>query len=291
MPEYIEVGAQEIPAPGVQIGHLGQGGDLSSAGMEVLQATGPWECQRIRAGPLTKELRMIRPRYSQQDTISDHRDKAELKRHQRTGLTRSSADRLELMLALIGPQGTHYSLTYDDEHLPSDFQGVRRCLRAFLARVKRHRHGEPLYYIPVIEGLHGDHRYHIHFVCNYEDLSPTEIQRLWGNGKVDDEPVLRYRLYLDQDTKQYVKTYKKDGGFRRLAEYFHKERTDGIIIPIGRHPWSCARCLRSRLSEVERWRDVSGEIDIPEGAIWSSRRTINNDFGCWSYGAWISGLQ
>lgn len=45
---------------------------------------------------------MIRPRYSPFDTAADHQDKSELKRHQRTAVTRSSVDRLENLLAVIG---------------------------------------------------------------------------------------------------------------------------------------------------------------------------------------------
>ena len=244
-----------------------------------------WECCRIRAGPLVKEVRMIRPRYSAIDTVEDHRDKAELKRHQRTALTRSSVDRLENLLGVIGYGGTQYVLTFDDEHLPWDFPGVRRALRAYIARVVRWKDG-PLDYIYCIEGLHGDHRYHIHFVCDSEELSPTEVSKLWRGGIVlRDEPVLKTKIRRDPVSGQYIK--ECDGGFRRLAEYFHKERTDGVIIPLGRHPWGCSKSLLAKAPLPERWNDESGTIEIPEQTFWRRSRSAENQFGAWHYGSYI----
>lgn len=250
-------------------------------------AEGPpiWYCCRVRAGPLTKEVRMIRPRYSPLDTAADHRDKAELKRHQRTALTRSSVDRLENLLGVMGYGGTQYVLTFDDGHLPWDFPGVRRALRAFVARAVRWKEG-PLDYIYCIEGLHGDRRYHIHFVCDYNDLSPTEVRKLWRDGIVlREEPVLKVRVRRDPVTGTYAKEY--EGGFRRLAEYFHKERTDGVIIPIGRHPWGCSKSLLAKAPVPERWMDPSGAIEIPEPLLWRRSKSVANQFGAWHYGAWI----
>ena len=174
-----------------------------------------WYCCRQRAGPLVKECRALRPRFSGDDPPEVSAEKTKAKRYVRTAVNRSSYDRLELRLAEIGWSGTHYVLTFDDEHLPKKREGVKKALAAFLRAVKRWRQkcGKPpdFDYIVVIEGLHGDHRYHVHFVCDYYELSPVEIRRLWKYGMVrDEEPVL-----LDKQ------------GFRRLAVYFHKERRDG----------------------------------------------------------------
>ena len=244
-----------------------------------------WQCCRIRAGPLVKEVRMIRPRYSSADTSADHRDKAELKRHQRTAVTRSSVDRLENLLGVIGYGGTQYVLTFDDAHLPWDFPGVRRALRAYVARAVRWKDG-PLDYIYCIEGLHGDGRYHIHFVCDYNVLAPEEVRHLWRDGMVlREEPVLKAKIRRDPSTGIYRKEY--DGGFRRLAEYLHKERTDGIIIPIGRHPWGWSRSLLATAPAPERWMDPSGAIEIPQLVPWHRSKSVTNQFGAYSYGAWI----
>ncbi len=252
-----------------------------------------WYCIRQRAGPLVKEVRMLRPRFLPDEPAADHRDKAQLKRYQHGGFDRRQVDRLEIRLALI-PAATHYTLTYDNTTLPIDFAGVRRSLRAFFGRVSRYRSGEPLDYIYCIEGLHGDHRYHIHLIVSYKDLSPVEVSRLWGNGGVEDDPVLLLRKKWDKDSGLVIT--KSDGGFRRIAEYLNKERTDGITIPIGRHPWSCSRSLNAKVPPVERWRDTTGEIIVPETAIPDyatgqlSRGTrISNAFGAYHYETWIDG--
>ena len=183
-------------------------------------------CVRQRAGNLVKEYRgTMPPRYAPSDTDEDRRAKADLKAQRRTVLNRDSTDRLELMIALMGKYATHYILEFDDEHLPERFADVRKALRAFLRRVERYRGKGGLDYIPAIEGLHGAHRYHIHLVADYRQLSPAEVRFLWQCGEVTDWPV-----------------FKRNGktlGYRYLARYLTKERSDGIIIPVGRHPWSC----------------------------------------------------
>lgn len=244
-----------------------------------------WHCCRQRAGPLVKECRALRPRFSRDDLGMDHRSKAEIKRYERTAVNRHQVDRLEIRLALLGLMGTHYTLTFDNTTLPWDFPETRRRLRNFLARVGRWRRGEPLDYVYAIEGLHGDHRYHIHFCCDYGDLAPAEVQTLWGQGSVNDEPVLLFHEYRDPQTGERVKVC--DGGFRRLAEYLNKERTDGVVIPIGRHPWSCSRSLNNKVPPPERWMDTSGGILVPDNVVWARKGGTENDFGAYYYGSWI----
>lgn len=183
-------------------------------------------------------------------------------------------DRLELRLALLGYKGSMHTLTFDPEHLPQNFDGVRRALVAFFRRVQRWQTqiGRPpsLDYAYAIEGLHGERRYHVHLATRDEDISPAEISYLWRSGIVDNEPILMAQ-----------------GGFRRLAEYLNKERSDGYTIPIGRHPWSCSRSLTAQLPAPERWRDTSSGIVVPDDAIWVRRGGVENDFGAYYYAAWI----
>ena len=72
-----------------------------------------------------------------------------------------------------------------------------------------------------------------------------------------------------------------------LAEYLTKERTDGIIIPIGRRPWNCSRSLSQQLPPPERWRDESGVIDIPDDVLWARRGERSNSFGAYAYASYI----
>ena len=231
-------------------------------------------CTRQRAGPLIKECRSIRPRLSADDTRDDRKAKNEIIRYAHSAVCRTQADRLELRLALFEFDGLHCTLTYDNDHLPPDFAGVRRSLRAFMARLSRWRKGAPFDWIYCIEGKHGDHRYHIHMVLRDSDFPPAVVRYLWKAGEVDDEPVLR-----------------KEGGYRRLAEYFNKESPDGFIIPIGRHPWSCSRSLSQKLPPPERWRDSSNLIEIPDEIVWARRGERTNDFGSYYYGSYILNKQ
>lgn len=232
-----------------------------------------WYCTRQRAGPLVKECRALRPRTTG-DTAADQAARRELRRAEYGTFERRQVDRLELRLALMGYKGSMHTLTFDPEHLPHDFAGVRRALSAFLRRAQRWRESlekDPCFdYIYAIEGLHGSRRYHIHLITRDEDFAPSEIAWLWRSGFVDNEPVLKFQ-----------------GGFRRLAEYLNKERTDGFVIPIGRHPWSCSRTLTSQLAPPERWRDDSGEILVPDNALWVRRGSVSNDFGAYAYASWI----
>ena len=257
-----------------------------------------WYCCRQRAGPLVKECRALRPRFSPSDTDEDRRAKADIKRAARCAVNRSPVDKLELRLALIGKTGMHYTLTFDDHNLPSDFYGVRRLGANFLKRVQRWRVscGKPptFDYVYAIEGLHGDHRYHIHFVARDEDLCPAEINPsesgdwpgLWRYGIVDDtEQVLKQRRYIDPETGERVAV--SDGGFRRLAKYFNKEREDGFWIPLGRHPWSASRSLTAQLEPPEFWESDSGVIEIPDNVIYARRGDGNNDFGHYYYASYV----
>lgn len=189
-------------------------------------------------------------------------------------MDRKQVDRLELRLALFGRDGWMHTLTFDSEHLPQDFKGVRRALDSFFKRGKRWRGGlgkPPNFdYIYCVEGLHGNRRYHIHLITGYYELGPAEVQFLWKNGMVDSEPVLL-----------------KEGGYRRLAEYLNKERTDGFVIPIGRHPWSCSRTLSAKLPPPVKWKDNSGAIEVPNDAVWVRRGNTENDFGAYYYASWI----
>lgn len=230
-----------------------------------------WYCTRQRAGPLVKECRAIRPRIGPADTREDAKAKREIQRYAHSAVCRSSADRLELRLAMFGYEGIHYTLTYDDDHLPRNFSEARKSFRAFREKLKRWRHGRPFDWVGCIEGKHGDHRLHLHMVLRDSDFPPEVIRYLWKGGwDVDDEPLIR-----------------KDGGYRRLAEYFNKERADGYWIPLGRHPWSCSRGLTREIPPVERWRDESGIILIPDNVIYTRRGDHSNDFGSYYYGNYI----
>lgn len=229
-----------------------------------------WYCTRQRAGPLIKECRSLRPPLGPSGTRQDAADKRQIRKGPHSAVTRTQVDRLELRLAMFGYEGSHYTLTYDWEHLPKDWDAVRRYFRAFRARAQRWRKGADYDWAGCIEGRHGDHRYHIHLVLRDSQFSPAEVRYLWRGGEVDDEPVLR-----------------AEGGYRRLAEYFNKERPDGFKIPLGKHPWSCNRPLSQSIPPPLEWDDESNVIEIPDNVLWARRGQTVNDFGAYYYGSWI----
>lgn len=230
-----------------------------------------WTCIRQRAGPLVKECRYRRPMLAKGDLPSVRREKNEIQNLIRnSSFRRTPVDRLELMLALFGWRASVYCLTFDQDHLPDSFGEVRRIWRNFLGAMKRWR-TQPFDYVYVIEGRHGDHRYHIHLVLRDEDFSPAEVRFLWPGGHVDDEPLLLH----------------PGDSFRRTARYFCKERTDGIVLPIGARTWVASRSLYRQLPPPERTEGKSGTIRVPAGARWRAENTVRNPFGEYRYAAYI----
>lgn len=231
-----------------------------------------WYCVRQRAGPLVKECRALRPRLSANDTPYERTEKNKILRPPRdSSVCRTRVDRLELRLALFGFEGSSYTLTFDPEHEPEKFKDVRKAWRSFLRRLKLWKN-RPFDYVYLIEGRHGDHRFHIHLVLRDSDFSPAEVRYLWKFGEnVDDEPLLR-GLY---------------DSYRRTAKYFNKEATDGITIPISARTWVASKTLNAKLPPLEMFRDVSGQIPIPDGVRVSGASTVRNEFGRYYYSWYI----
>ena len=153
-----------------------------------------WYCVRQRAGPLVKECRSIRPRLSKYDTPYERTEKNKILRPAGdSSVCRTRVDRLELRLALFGYEGTMYTLTFANEHEPEKFKDVRKYWRSFLRRLKLRR-GREFDYVYLVEGRHGDRRFHIHLVLRDSDFSAAEIAELWKFGHVSHEPLLRHGL-------------------------------------------------------------------------------------------------
>ena len=230
-----------------------------------------WYCVRQRAGPLVKECRSIRPRLSANDTPYERTEKNKILRPPRdSSVCRTRVDRLELRLALFGYEGSVYTLTFDREHEPEKFRDVRRAWKSFCKRLRRWKE-RSFDYVYLIEGRHGDHRYHIHVVFRDSDFSPAEIQFLWQHGIVHDEPLLK----------------SKSDCYRRTAEYWNKEATDGIKIPIDARTWVASQSLSRKIPPVERWRDDSGDIPVPANVRWQHPYNTGNSFGQYRYLSYI----
>lgn len=163
-------------------------------------------------------------------------------------LSRTSVDKLELRLALYGFDGIFYTLTFADEYLPSDWAGAMRVWDAFTKRLRRWSKKPLDYYVYRIEGLHGDHRLHIHAFLRDQDFPPAVVRYLWDWGEAYDVPYDKKRVLAE-------------GGYRGLAIYFTKE-----VPEVGRHPWGCSRMLSRYLPPPEVRASKTGVLRIPPGA-------------------------
>lgn len=229
-------------------------------------------CCRQRAGPLVKESRAIRPRLSQFDSPYERVEKNKILRPPRdSSVCRSRVDRLELLLALFGYDGWNYTLTFNDENLPEKFADVRKRWMSFLRRLQLH-HGGPFDYVYLIEGRHGDHRYHLHLTVRYSDFPPIVVEDLWRFGYVEGKPL----LCTGRDPYD---TY------RRTAKYYCKEQSDGITIPIDARTWVASRHLRAQLPAPEYFLTDNCAIVIPADCRVHGRNEVDNAFGHYSY-AW-----
>lgn len=233
---------------------------------------GDFICVRQRAGPLVKAFSTDRACFVRRSTDS----KGLIRRRAGPAMCRTSVDKLEFRIALYGYDGVFYTLTFAPEHLPRDLAGVQRVWDAFLKRLRRweKRLGrEPTeFYIYRIEGLHGDHRFHIHAFLRDSDFPPAVVRYLWDWGEVDDEPWDRKRVEAER-------------GYRGLAVYFTKE-----VPEVGRHPWHCSRALGRLLPLPEVWFSQTGEIRSPSGAL---RLPISGklNLGRWGVFSYIQYLE
>lgn len=203
----------------------------------------PYVCVRQRAGPFVKAL--VTDNYAYLRRYGP----GGVRKHCGPALSRTSVDKLELRLALFGYDGIFYTLTFDDEHLPPNVAGAQRVWDAFAKRLRRWSQKPVDYYVYRIEGLHGDHRLHIHAFLRDTDFPPAVVRYLWRWGNAYDTPWDCKRVLSEQ-------------GYRGLAIYFTKE-----VPKVGRHPWGCSRALSRMLPPPTVTWNRSGTIRPPTGAV------------------------
>ena len=188
-------------------------------------------------------------------------------------LSRTSLDKLELRLALFAYDGIFYSLNFDNAHLPANWAGVERVWDAFLKRLRRWSRKPVEFYVYRMEGLHGDHRYHIHAFLREQDFPPAVVQYLWTWGSAYDVRWDRARVL-------------SEGGYRGLAIYFTKE-----VPEVGRHPWGCSRALSKYIPPPEVTTCKSGMVRLPKGAtplpMQGRDRPQLGDWGLYGYSRYL----
>ncbi|WP_040659735.1 hypothetical protein [Oscillibacter ruminantium] len=215
-------------------------------------------CVQQRAGPFVKAFVTDRQCFIRRNGVSTN----SVRKRCGPAMCRTSVDKLELRLALFGYDGVFYTLTFADEHLPDSLDGVMHVWDAFCKRLKRFCKKPMDYYVYRIEGLHGDHRYHIHAFMRDADFPSAVVRYLWVWGEAYDVPYDQKRVMAEQ-------------GYRGLAIYFTKELPD-----VGRHPWGCSRKLSKLIPPPEVHMSNTGQLRVPRDAV---RLPI---FGKPDLGAW-----
>lgn len=177
-----------------------------------------------------------------------------------------AARKLELLIAAnFAPGDLFVTLTYDDEHLPTDRQAAVKRLRKFLRQLKaaRKRRGQETPYIYVTEGLHGDGRVHHHLILRAVGGDLEEIQSLWPCG------------LIELDGLGAVSE------FCALAEYLTKEPRDGLRGN-GDRCWTPSLGLQR---PIEENTPVDDDLTLaaPPGAIVLESDGMRNEWGEFAY--------
>ncbi len=141
-------------------------------------------------------------------------------------------ERLLLSNFLLG-EAIFWSPTYDDEHLPSDYNAARKLVRNFLLRLKRFRKKNDLpelKYVMTTELGEENGRIHHHFILNCADMTKEQLEKIWGMGSAKSN-----RVQFDKDGVRGLSNYfcKKSNAVSEESE----DKTCG-------YSWSCSRNVK-----------------------------------------------
>lgn len=169
-------------------------------------------------------------------------------------MCRTSAEKVELRMALLGYNGHHIILSYAPENLPKNLDEAERSWRRLLRRLQKWRVGQGLpkdfLYVYRIEGQDPTKPYdfHIHLFLSDKDIPPDVARSLWDEGESKDVPYDR-RMIVSQ------------GGYQKLAAYFCKE-----LPAVGKHRFGCSRGMAKLVPPARVRYSDSGTIPVPRRA-------------------------
>lgn len=179
---------------------------------------------------------------------------------------KTAQGRLEMLLAAnFTSKDLFCTLTYRDGSLPETHAEAKKRVRAFLKLLRQHRRqqGQPLKYIYVTEGKHGDKRYHHHLVINSAGPEDLEvICSLWQHGDIVEVDRIADHEYIE------------------LARYITKENAEDK--PNGAQMWTGSRNLDKPTVETCFVQDDE-TIQPPPGAYVLERKEEQNEHGSFSY--------
>ncbi len=191
------------------------------------------------------------------------------------------------------------TLTYDDNHLPPNFDAAAKCLQGFIKKYRtvRKREGFASPYIYITEGYHGDHRMHHHIVTTSSGNTAKLIKELWTFGYSYYETI---RSFAHNSADRYptisLANCIAECGmdrmmgaalfnclcYEKLARYLTKEpRKTGRNRPGDR---AYTPSLRLRKPEIKKYEiENTRVIDVPEGVIVLNRASRDGPFGAISF--------
>lgn len=157
------------------------------------------------------------------------------------------------------------TLTYRNGNLPRTAAEAKKNIRSFWRALRnaRKKQGQPLKYVYVTEGKHGDKRYHHHIVINATPGNDLEtICSLWKYGDIVEV--------------ERIGTHE----FIEIARYITKESAEGK--PVGAQMWTASRNMEK--PKVESYFVPDDEtIQAPPGAFVLEKREEINEHGSFCY--------
>lgn len=222
--------------------------------------------KKIQGGRLVREV-LWTPTFPN-DTPKQREAKSRCSTAARKKLNQRCAWKKLMMLlsANFSPADRHVVLTYDDDHLPADGTAARKCMKKFLAALRKHRkaRGQELLYIYNVEGRHGQRRLHHHLVINGTGEDYEIIRSLWPYGT---------EIHFER-----IDAY----GYTGLAQYLTKEaREDGS--PVGARSWVPSLNLQKPEVHPTEWVPEGMRLEPPTGAHILEREGMENEFGRFQY--------
>lgn len=170
---------------------------------------------------------------------------------------------------------TFITLTYDDNHLPTNNTANKRDIQLFHKRLRKYRKtipfwdNYPLRYICVSEyGTKSTKRPHYHLIAfNYPDNKT--IEKIWNNGFISQTPLteerikytLKYISKPNQDTRPTFQLTSQRIGSNYLTiptiEYHNRQIENCYIIKPDGHTMSIPKYYKTKLYSEEKQLNVT----------------------------------
>ena len=190
---------------------------------------------------------------------------------------RAAWQKLRLQLCRNVSRGDLWiTLTYDDAHLPPNRREAKKCMQAFVDKLRqaRRRAGEELLYFYITEERceDGSRRLHHHMVlrAGAERRDYELIRSLWTYGSnVEIRKLGEHELYSDD--------------FLELAQYMCKERDPSAkVYNVGDKCWVSSRNVVQPETE-SKLVDDNVTISPPPGARVLDQDHKSNEYGSYDY--------